>query len=869
MGDPRRPSRDDELDEELESHLAMARRDAEERGLSPDQAERAARRELGNEILVKEVTREMWGGAWKERLSQDVRYGVRIMRRNPTFSAVAVLTLALGIGASAAVFSIVNAVLLRPLPFREPERLVCVWEARSPGDRNVVNGWNVLDWRERTKTLAGIAAIQELPAMSLGTGGGEVEPVRATLVTPEYFEVLGVPPALGRVFGPDDAVQLRERIVVLSHALWQRRFGGDPGIVGRPVTIDGRTSEVIGVMPEGFAFPKSEAELWGPMFITRADEGWSEGRSLTTVARLGPGVTLAQADADIKRIAAEVAALRPGSNKDWSAEVFPLLQDSTEGVRRPLLVILAGVFFLLVVACANVANLLVMRGTARQREVALRSALGAGRGRILVQFMTEALVLSVLAAALGLLFAYVAKTALVAILPASSQLPRATESHLDGRVLAFALGLAVTTTLLAGLAPALQAVRRNVQHALRNASARSGLAAGHRLRASFVVTQVALALVLLSGAGLVLRSFQKLVAVDPGFRTERVLSLSLWFPTSEVREPERRAAYLDRILDAVRTSPGVVSASSVHFLPLTDSTSASCFARGAEYPRVPADAPVSEMLVVSPGYFETLTTSLLAGRDLDARDVRGRPGAVVVNRAFADRFFPGEDPVGARLSLCWSVPNPVEIVGVVANARQRALRRAPAPTVFIPNAQSPMYFANLVVRSADDPRQIAGAVGAAIRKVNPQQAASGVRTLSEVFSRSVAEPRFQLVLLAVFALLALVLSSVGVYGVITCSVAERVPEIGIRMALGAGRAAVARLILREGLVLVGIGIAAGLCIAVGVTRVLESVLFEVQPTDPTTLGAVIALLLAVAAVATVLPARRAMGIEPMTALRSE
>jgi predicted permease len=868
VGPGRHSSRDEELNEELRSHLEMAKREAEERGLSPEEAETAARRELGNEIQIKEVTREMWGGRWLERLIQDGRYGLRLMRRSLAFSTVAVVTLALGIGASAAVFSIVNAVLLRPLPFRNPERLVRVWEASARSSRNVVNGWNLLDWRERTRTLDAIAAIQGLPAISLNAGG-EAEPVRATLVTPEYFQILGVPAAYGRVFGAEEAASANGNVVILSHGLWKRRFGADATIVGRRITLDGTATEVLGVMPEGFAFPKSDAELWKPFYITRADEGWSGGRSLTTVARLRDGATLEQAKEELARIAAQLATERPGFDKGWSAEVVPLLEDVTDGVRRPLLVILAGVFFLLLIACANVANLLLMRGMARQREVALRAALGAGRGRILLQFLTEALVLSLLAAGVGLAAAHAGLAALVAVLPSSGQLPRAETIHLDGRVLGFAVLLAVGTTLLSGLAPALQAARRNVQDALRGASVRSGIASGHKLRASFVATQVALALVLLVGAGLVLRSFQKLVAVDPGFRTEQVLSMSLWLAPSQFGDDGKRSAYLEQVLDEVRSTPGVAAASSVHALPLTDNTSASCFARGEEVPKVHADAPKSEMLVISPGYFATLSTPLLAGRDLTAADLKGRPNVVLVNRAFADQFFPNEQLLGAHLSLCWSVLNPVEIVGVVGNARQTKLQRAPRPTVFIANAQSPMYLANLVIRSSGDPRQIVASVQSTIHRLNPQQAISSVRTLREVFADSVAAPRFNVVLLSVFAVLALVLSSIGVYGVITYSVTERVPEIGIRMALGAGRAAVARLVLREGLFLVAVGIAMGLGIALALTRLLESILFEVAPTDPLTLAAVSVLLLVVAVVSSLLPARRAMGVDPMVALRGD
>jgi putative ABC transport system permease protein len=861
----RHGQRDRDLDDEIHAHLEMAKQDRIESGATPEEAEHAARRELGNELLIKEVTRDMWRGRCLERLVQDSHYALRMMRRGLSFYAAAVVTLALGIGATAAVFSVVDAVLLRPLAFPEPDRLVRVFEARQKGSRNVVNGWNVLDWRERSSTLAQIAAIQASP-LNL-TGEGAPVAVSGQRVQTEFFAILGVPPLLGRGFAPEEGKPGQDAVAVLSYGLWQRRFGGDERVIGRSINVDGRATQVVGVMPSGFAFPKSDAEIWVPLPITR-DEGWGRGRSMTTVARLASGATLQQAQQELARIAAQTAAERPSFNKGWTAEVHALHEDVTHQVERPLYVLLAGVSFLLLIACANVANLLLMRGAARQGELAVRAALGAGRARIVQQLLAEALLLSCMAAALGLVAAHAGLRALVAVLPSSAQLPRVDTVQIDARVLGFGMLLSIVTAVLAGLVPAFQAARRDPQAGLRCGSLRSGVSGG-ALRACFVTAQIALALVLLVGAGLVMRSFRKLINVDPGFRTERVLSLNLWMSPSQSRDPARRARFVEQVLAEISSAPGVHAASSVHFLPLTEMTSGSCFVRGDELPKVLADAPSSEMLVVSPRYFEVLGTPILAGRDFDTGDVRGKRSVVVVNRTFAERFFPGSDPIGQRLSLCWSVQNPVEIVGMVADARQTQLRKAPQPTIFIPNAQSPMFFANLVVRAQGEPRQIAAAVQAAIRRVDPEQAVSNVRPMSEVFTRSVAGPRFQVVLLSVFGGIALLLCAIGIYAAVTYSVTQRVPEIGIRMALGAARARVAFLVLRQGLVLAGAGIALGLAVAASLTRVLETVLFDITPTDPPTLAAVSALLAAVALASSAVPARRAMAVDPMTALRNE
>jgi len=557
-------------------------------------------------------------------------------------------------------------------------------------------------------------------------------------------------------------------------------------------------------------------------------------------------------------------------DKGWSAEVFPLLEDATDEVRLPLLVLLAAVGFVLLIACANVANLLLMRAAGRLREIAVRAALGAGRRRILQQLLAESLLLALAGCAAGLAVAGWGLKGLLAIIPANTPLPRMESIQLDSRVFAFALAISVFTAILFGLAPAIQISRLELQDALKQGSLRTGVGGNRKFRHAFVVTEVALALLLLVGAGLMVRSFSRLIAVKPGFEPERVLTMRIFTSPSKYGDDAKRSRYLGQILTEVRNVPGVQAAGSVHFLPLTNSVSGSCFARMDQPPpRSDGSSPSAEFLVISPGYFQAIGTPMLSGRSFSERDGFGSPNVVVVNHALAQQFFPGENPIGRRLHVCWSFEGPVEIVGVVADARQTDLQTAPKPTIFVANAQAPMYFAELVVRARSDPRQITRAVEAAVYRVDPEQAISDVATMEEVFSDSVAQPRFQLVLLLVFAGMAVLLSTVGVYGVVSYSVSQRTQEIGIRVAMGASAGDVARMVLHEGLWLAAMGVAIGLAGAIALTRVLRSLLFEVTPTDPVTLGSVACLLLAVAALATFLPARRATKLDPTVALRYE
>jgi len=845
--------REDDLDRELRAHLDL---EAEELG-DPH----AARRAFGNLTSVREAIHDMSRWHVIGQLAQDLRYGIRLLRRSPAFAAVAVLTLALGIGANTAIFSVVNAVLLRPLPFPEPTRLVRVWESSPTNKSNVVMPLNFFAWRDRNRSFQHIAAISSWTANI--TGHGQPLAASGMRVTPEFFDVLEVHPLLGRAFIAGDGIPGHEGKVILSHAFWQSRFAGDPSVIGRTITMNGAPATIVGVMPRDFRFPGWKAELWVPMPTERV-----RGRYLSTIARLKPGVSIAQAQADMSAIARQLAAEYPDMNKGWSAQVVPFLDDLTENVRLPLLVLLAAVGLVLLIACANVANLLLMRAAGRSREMALRAALGAGRCRILQQLLSESLLLALAGWAAGLALGYGGLHALLGLIPESVSLPRAESIRLDSGVFLFAFGVSLLTAVLFGLAPAIQTSRPQLQSALQQGSLRGGVGGGRIFRRSLVVAEIALALLLLAGAGLLLRSFSRLISVNPGFQPDHVLTMQMFTSPARYDDKQTRARYFNRILAEIRSVPGVDAAGSVHFLPLTGSVSGSCFAP-APGPQPDISSPSSEFLIVSPGYFDAMGTRMLSGRDFSPRDQLSSPGVAVVNRAFAARFFAGRNPVGQKLNVCWTVQNPVEIVGVVADARQTELQRPPQAAIFLDNAQAPMYFAHLVVRTRHDPRQMAAAVQAAIHRVDPDQVISDVETMQDVLSDSVSRPKFQLALLLVFAGLAVLLAAIGVYGVVAYSVRRRTQEIGIRMALGARAGDVLRLVLREGLLLGGLGVALGLAGAAAFTRVLRSLLFEVTPTDPSTLVSAACLLLAIAAAAALVPARRAAKVDPSVALRYE
>ncbi len=862
----KRKEREQDLERELRSDLELEAEEQRENGVAAEEARYAARRAFGSIGLLKEEVREMWGWVKLEQLIQDVKYASRMLRKSPGFVLTAVLSLALGIGANTAIFTVVNAVLLRPLPFPQPDRLVQLWETKPSKAyfRNVVNPFNFLDWRERTHSFERMAAVTALNTNL--TGLGDPVALQGMQVSPSFFSILGIWPALGRSFLPEEGLPGHDHVAILSFALWRSRFGGDPSIVGKKITVDGEPSTVIGVMPRGFKLPKYTPEIWTPLPIVRSKE-WEGGRFLQVIARLKPGVTLEQAQEDLRRAAHQSAVERPDADEGWSAEAIPMRADATEHVRLPLLVLLGAVGLVLLIACANVANLLLMRAASRQREVAIRAALGAGRRRLLQQMLSESLLLAFLACAAGLVFAYAGVRALTAMIPAQTQFPRMDAIHIDGWVLLFALGASIASALIFGLAPSFQVSQVVPHETLQIGAVRT--AARSTLRQGLVVVEVAVSLILLFGAGLMLRSFHRLMSVDPGFETQHILTMGMFTSPAKYSDDHKRADYFTRILEQIRDVPGVKAAGSVHFLPLEGATSGSCFTRSDEGQPVPSTSPDADFLVISPGYFQTMGTPLLSGRFFDARDRFGTRSVIMVNQQFVRRFLADRNPIGQRLNVCWTVKSPAEIVGVVADARQTELQTAPKPTIFVDNLQAPMYFANLVVRTTGDPMRMTRAVEAAIHRTDPDQPLTHIETMEQVFSESVAQPRLQLVLLVVFGGIAALLAIVGIYGVIAYSVAQRTREIGIRVALGAQQTDVGRMVLREGAVLAVTGALIGTAGALMAARLLRTLLFETAPADPATLGFVLAAVILVALLATLIPARRAAHVDPVTALRYE
>jgi putative ABC transport system permease protein len=855
-----------DLAAEMASHFEERVDELIESGLSREEAVFQAKRRFGNSTSLLEQGREVWRFAPLENLVRDLRFGVRSLAKSPLFTGMASAILALGIGANCAMFSLIDAVLLRPLPFPDAQRIVVVWERPPHEDRhNPVSPVNYLDWRERMQSFDAIAAVSSFP-LNL-SGVGEPRAVDGAIVAADFFRVLGVSPLLGRTFNASEDVPNGPNLAVLSYGLWRGHFDGDRSIVGRSIRLHDRAYTVIGVMPEGFDLPYSHADIWVPAEMTRSMKEDS-GRFLTVIARLRPGVSLQQAGADVAGVAERISKERPLFNRDWSATVTPLYEQTVASVRTALLALFGAVTLVLLIAAANVANLLLMRGTQRQHEIAIRTALGASRSRIVCQLLVESLLLSILGAGIGAAVAYFGLHAIAASLP-QLDLPRASHLGLDAYVLAFSLALCLVTTLMFGLMPALTSSRTDPNDALKQGGQRSSGQRSRTARALLVVFELALSLVLLVGAGVLVQSFLRLTSVARGFRIDHILTMRKFISPGRYEKDPVRAQYLQTILDRVRALPGVEGASSVHFLPMTGSTSGSCFTR-ADRPEPPVGlAPGANFLIISPGYFSVMGMALLSGRDVNARDTFGHNPVIVVNEAFARQFYPNENPTGKQLNVCWDPPGSGVIVGVVANARQSGLADKPAPTIFLDQVQAPMYFASLVVRTALPSATMAKSVERAIHSVDPNQPVYKIESMEDVMADSVARPRIESSLVALFAGLALLLAAVGLYGVLAYSVNQRTQEIGIRVALGAEPAQLIGEVMRDALRLVLPGIAVGLVGALAITRLLGSLLYEIKPSDPRTLAAVSGVLIIIAMFAAYVPARRAATVDPLTALRYE
>jgi len=812
-----------------------------------------------------------------ETLWQDLRYGLRMLLKRPGFTAVAIIALALGIGANTAIFSVVNAVLLRPLPFAAPERLMSVWETNLQRgvNRNSVAYPNFADWREQNHVFERMASYHDSDLML--TGVSEPARLQGAVVNADLFPLLGVSPSLGRAFLPDeDKPSESGRVVVLSHRLWQQRFNADPHVLGQGVVLGGKNYTVIGVMPEAFQFPiqNEPVELWTTVAVDAdGQEPITAQRGahyMHVIARLKPGVTQAQAQAEMGAIAGRLEQQYPDSNLHRSVSVEPALESLVGDIRPALFILLGAVGCVLLIACANVANLLLARATTRHKEMAVRSALGASRWRVVRQLLTESVLLAIAGGALGLLVALWGTYLLVTL--SRDDLPRAAQIGLDGRVLGFTLLVSIVTGIIFGLVPALHSSKIELTEALKEGgrSSTDGVRR-NRLRGALVVAEVAIAMVLLVGAGLLVQSLRRLQQVDPGFNPHNVLTFSLGLP--EVKySSQQQIDFYRGLLARLGSLPGVQSASAVLPLPLSNDRVRVTFETEGR-PMAKGELPATEYRAVELDYFRTLGIPLRKGRDFTARDDKKASAVVIVNEAFAQKFFPGEDPLGKHIKpgLSTDETKPVmrEIVGVVGNVKHLSLNAEPDPESYIPEAQVPFDSMTIVIKTQTDPRRLIAAAQHEVRMLDKDLPVYNVKTLDEYLAASVAKPRLNTLLLAIFAGLALVLTAVGLYGVMAYSVMQRTHEIGIRMALGAERRDVIRLVIRQGMTLTLIGVAIGLGAAYALTRVMATLLYGVSATDPLTFIAVSLVLIGVALGACFVPARRATKVDPMVALRYE
>ncbi|MFL6234885.1 MAG: ADOP family duplicated permease [Thermoanaerobaculia bacterium] len=865
-----------DIDEELRLHLEMEAEANAGRGMPPEEARRAALRTFGNFDSVRERAYEVRGGGLLETLAQDVRYAGRMLAKRLGFTAVAILTLALGVGANTAIFSVVEAVLLRPLPYRHAGRVVVMWENNRahPGRHNVVSPVNFLEWRDQARSFDEMAVFLDQP-LSL-TGVGEPEEVPAQLVTPNLFALLGAAPELGRAFTPEDAKEgKRPSVAVLSHGLWQRRFGGAPDVIGRTVSLNGRAVSVIGVMPDGFKWFIKEssrssrpAELWLPLALSdQYRDRTKMGHFMQAAARLAPGVPPEKARAEMDTIASRLESQYVEYDKGWGVTLVPLRDQLAGEIKPALLVLLGAVGFVLLIACVNVANLLLARAAGRHKEIAIRSAMGAGRRRIIRQLLTESLLLSLLGGALGLLLSLWSVRALVALSP--EHLIGDGEVGLNLPVLAFTLAASLLTGALFGLAPALEASRVKLNESLKESSrGNAGSPRGRRLRDALIVAEVGLALVLLVGAGLMVRSFVRLQAVDPGFDASRLLTLRVALPSVRYPDDAKAKAFFGQAVASLRTLPGVLSASAVSELPFATLGSATSFTIEGRPTPAPGEELDTDVRVVDEEYFRAMRIPVLAGRTFTAQEAAEDRKKCVINQSLARVYFPGENPVGKRITVVMSDnPTPTEIVGVVGDARYARLEGDLRPMVYWTPPQLTYSSMTLLLRTAGDPEDLAAPARRAIQAIDKDLPVADVRTMEDWISESVARTRFGTLLLGAFALLALTLAAVGIYGVMSHSVAQRQNEIGVRMALGARAGDVLWLVIRQGLARVLVGVGLGLLGALALTRVLASLLYGVSATDPLTFLGLALLLTAVSWIACYIPARHAARVDPLIAMR--
>lgn len=805
---------------------------------------------------------------------QDLRFGLRMLLKNPGFTLVAILTLALGIGANTTIFSMINSVLLSPLPYQESEKLVLISHrnARREGNFELTPA-SYFDLRQQSKSFEQIATFVSHDFNLTGTG--EPERLQGQVVSAALFTLLKVQPSIGRVFTGADDRDGAPRVVLLSHGLWQRRFGADVNIIGRTLTLDDQSYTVVGVMTPEFDFPAKRTELWAPLAFAANAANDRGSYYLSGIARLKSGVTITAAQNELDVIARNLTQAYPGTNTDLGFNIASLQESRVSGSRQTLFILLGAVAFVLLIACVNVANLLLARAAVREKELAIRSALGAGRQRLMRQLLTESTLLAVSGGTLGLLLAIWGIEALKRISPdGPDRIARLDEVRLDWRVLLFTLGVSCLTGVIFGLAPAWQISKPNLQHTLKESGSGFVSVRGQRLRGLLVVTEIAMSLVLLVGAGLLIRSFIRLQNVDLGFNPERLLTLGVERSESKTEDLTRRVSFYQEVIERMQALPGVQAAGVANAGPIVTPGVRRAIVIDDKPDPPPGQPQLVNYRIVSPGYFRTLDITLLKGRMLSVQDNTQTTEVSMINQAMARRYWGDEDPVGKRFKFLPRGSNApwLTVAGVVGDVRQAGLNNASLPEMYIPFTQAHPNWARprvLFIRTDGEPRNLVAAVKNQIYALDKDQTISAVRSMDEIIARWLAPRRFNLLLIGVFAVIALVLANIGIYGVISYAVSQRTRDIGVRMALGAGRREIFKMIIGQGLVLTLLGVAIGLIASVALTRWLESLLFSVSPTDPSTFAGVALLLTLVALLACYLPSRRAARVDPMIALRHE
>ena len=854
-----------ELNEELRYHLERQIEVNTAAGMSVEEARYAALRAMHGLDQRKEECRDMRRVRLIEDLWRDFRFSLRSLLKRPGFTAIALLALALGIGANTAIFTLVNAVILQPLPYRDPDRLISVYGTRNRSTQGSVGPTDFLDYRSQNKTFEQFAASGSMMLPMNLTGSGEPERLNASIITGNYFDTFGVRPALGRGFSLENEKTGQDHVTVLSHAFWQTRFGGDPNIVNKTINLDGKAYEVLGVMPAEVVLPQP-AQLWVPInFDADPEMKMRNARFLRGIGRLKEGVTLDQAQTDTDLIAAQLEQQYPDSNTGWSLRLIPLREILVGGSRTMLFILFGAVGFVLLIACANVANLLLVRAAARQKEIAMRTALGASRLRIIRQMITESLLLAIFGGALGALLAVAGVKLLVSL--GEDNIPRTANVKIDATVLAFTLLISLATGLLFGLAPAIRTMKENLVDALKD-GIRGGSEATvkNRTRSLLVVFESAIAVMLLIAAGLLIRSLVALQNVDPGFDPNNVLTLRVDLPRQKYNTPEKASNFFEQLETRVAGLPGVEAVGLITDLPLSGE------ARDMPY-RVEGRPATSDIAFVdfrrvNKNYFSAMRIPLRRGRNFTEQEVRQSDKAIVVSQAFVDSVFPNEEALGKRLIIWSGIRNePYEIIGIVGDTRYQSLQGEPSATMYVPTRE--LLFVNLVIRTQGDPLSLVGGVRKEVNALDPDQPIAAIRPMTEWVAMSAAGARYRTTLLGLFALLAMILAATGIYGVMSYSVAQRTQEIGVRMALGARPLDVLKLVVRQGMMLALIGVIVGLAGALALTRVMSSLLFGVTERDPITFVAVAALLIVVAFISCFVPAHRATKVDPLVALRYE